>query len=98
MLLRSCLKTASENANEFSCSDNYVPNLFHKQPNWPSLQKTATFIDFGKDEYSDIEVVTVWTTISREEGENGNSFEQVTELGQALKIVCIELIKPKNDV
>ena len=45
------------------------------------------YTDFGKDGYSDIEVVTVWTLMSREEGKNGNSFEQVTELGQALKIV-----------
>ena len=83
MLLRSRLKTASDNANEFSCSDNYVPNFFHKQPNWPNLQKTATFIDFGIDGYSDIEVVTL-----TRRGENGNSFEQVPEIGQALKIVC----------
>ena len=59
MFLRSRLKTASENANEFRCNDNYIPKFFHKQPNCPNLQKTATFIDFGKDGYSDIEVVTV---------------------------------------
>ena len=89
MLLRSRLKTASENANEFSCNDNYVPKFFHKQPNWPNLQKTATFIDFGKDGYSDIEVVTVWTTTSREEGKMATVLnKQVTEIGQALKIVC----------
>ena len=89
MLLRSRLKTASENANEFGCSDNYVPNFVHKQPNWPNIQKTATFIDFGKDGYSDVEVVTVCLNNDLTRGgENGNSFEQVTELGQALKIVC----------
>ena len=91
MLLRSRLKTASENANEFRYNNNYVPKFFHKQPN---LTKSTENCDI----YWLWQRWILWyrgcnslnNDLTRRR-ENGNSFEQVTELGQALKIVSLKL-------